>query len=869
MKIYWLLLLMVLSSTCSFARHIAGGELYYTYTGPDPSNAANSVYTITLRLFRECNSSGPTLESEQATVGIYEGDILFRTLPLPRVSDVNTISLNTASFPCLVGNVGACYQVALYSATIVLPNSPIGYTLSRLGCCRVDFISNLSVPTSVGSNYVTKIPGRIALAGGTNSSPQFNVKDTALICSQKRFTLDFGAIDPDSDSLTYSFCDAFTSPGGGGGTNTQPPNTLSQIPLPYRAPYSGSEPLGSAVSIDPATGVISGIAPPPGNYVVNVCITEWRNGRPFAEHRKDFIMAVQGCDFIEANLPDKIIQCDNFTVLFENQSSSSAITNYVWNFGDSLNNTYPQSGSVQHTYKDTGVYKALLSVTGPKGCIGTDSVEVRVFPGFKSAFNIGGSCFLNPYIFSDLSSSVYGSVNFWKWNFGDESVLNDTSRLKNASYKYQTPSLKTVQLIVGDSKGCLDTLTRALSVSEKPLLQVPFKDTLICSIDSLPINVNSAGIFNWEPNINISNTNTANVLVYPKDTTKYIVSINNNGCISKDTITVNVLPFIKVTAGLDSTICLSDTIQLRVKSDALQYRWTNQLNETISSVKNPFVKPTGNTTYFITANLGKCQDKDSITITTVPYPIANLQNDTLICFGNRVQLNGSITGASFQWFPSLNMFNAGSLQPLVAPSKTTRYFLSVVDTLGCPKTVTDSILVQVAPKPIILAGNDTVISSNQPLQLNARGGEFYQWLPITGLSDPSIANPIAQLGSTIDSIIYRVRSDNGNSCYGEDFIKVLVYKGGPDIYIPSGFTPNGDGKNDLLRPIPIGIAQLTYFKLYNRWGQIIFSTNEIGKGWNGIFNGEQQPTGTYIFQAEGKDFTGKIIYKKGTAVLIR
>ena len=128
---------------------------------------------------------------------------------------------------------------------------------------------------------------------------------------------------------------------------------------------------------------------------------------------------------------------------------------------------------------------------------------------------------------------------------------------------------------------------------------------------------------------------------------------------------------------------------------------------------------------------------------------------------------------------------------------------------------------------------------------------------------------LSQLSSTIDSIIYRVRSNNGNSCYGEDFIKVLVYKGGPDIYIPSGFTPNGDGKNDVLRPIPIGIAQLNYFKLYNRWGQLIFNTNEIGKGWNGIYNGEQQPTGTYIFQAEGKDFTGKIIYKKGTAVLIR
>ncbi len=858
---------MVLSSTVSFARHIAGGELYYTYTGADPSNANNSVYTITLRLFRECNSSGPTLENEQANVGIYESEVLFRTLFLPRVGAVNTISLNTAAFPCLVGNVGACYQVALYSASIVLPNNSPGYTLSRLGCCRADFIANLSIPTGVGSNYVTKIPGRIALPGGNNSSPQFNVKDTALICSQKQFILDFGAIDPDGDSLTYSFCDAFSSPGGN--NNTAPPNSLSQNPLPYRFPYSGLEPLGSNVRIDPATGVISGLAPPSGNYVVNVCITEWRNGRPFTEHRKDFIMAVQSCDFIEANLPDKIIQCDNFTVLFENGSSSSAITNYVWNFGDSINNTYPQSGSVQHTYKDTGVYKALLTVTGPKGCIGSDSVEVRVFPGFKPALNIGGSCFLNPYTFTDISSSVYGNINFWKWDFGDESVTNDTSRLKNASYKYQTPSLKTVQLIVGDSKGCIDTLFRSLSVSEKPLLQVPFKDTLICSIDSLPINVNSAGIFNWEPNLNISNTNTANVIVYPKDTTQYIVSINNNGCISKDTITVNVLPFIKVTAGLDSTICLNDTIQLRVKSDALQYQWTNSLNESIPSVKNPFVKPSANTTYYVTANLGKCQDKDSIAIRTVPYPVANVNNDTLICFGKRVQLNASITGASFQWFPALNMFNPSSLQPLVAPSKTTRYYLRVTDTLGCPKTVVDSILVQVATNPVIFAGNDTVVSTNQPLQLNAIGATNYQWFPTTGLSEPATANPIAQLGSNIDSIVYRVRGDNGNACFGEDFIKVLVYKGGPDIYIPSGFTPNGDGKNDVLRPIPIGISQLTYFKLYNRWGQLIFSTSEMGKGWNGIFNGEQQPTGTYIFQAEGKDFTGKTVYKKGTAVLIR
>ncbi len=860
------MLFLLLFCNTSQARHIAGGELYYNYISPDANNSANSIYVITLRLFRECNSLGPTLEAEQATVGIYEGDILFRSLPLPRVSDVTTISLNTAAFPCLVGNVGACYQVALYSAIISLPNSPIGYTLSRLGCCRIDFITNLAQPVSVGSNYVTRIPGRNVLSGGFNSSPQFNVKDTALICSQKRFTLDFGAIDPDSDSLSYSFCDAFSSPGGN--QNGTPTNVLSKDPLPYRFPFSGNLPLGDKVSIDPVTGVISGIAPAPGNYVVNVCITEWRNGKAFNEHRKDFIMAVQGCDFIEANLPDKIIQCENFTVLFENESTSSSITNYVWNFGDSLNNTYPQSGSVLHTYKDTGVYKATLTVTGPKGCIGTDSVEVRVFPGFKPAMNINGSCFLNPYTFNDLSTSVYGVVNYWRWNFGDETVLSDTSRTKNAQYQYPTTSVKNIQLIVGDSKGCLDTLSRNLAVSDKPLLQVPFKDTLICSIDSLPINVNSTGIFNWEPNLNISNTNTANVVVYPKVTTQYTVSINNNGCISKDTITVNVLPFITVRAGADSTICLNDSIVLQVNSQALQYRWTNDAGQFVSDQKNPRLQPSRSTQYFVTANLGKCEDKDSIRIVTIPYPSVNAGIDTSICFGNAVMLNAQIVGSSFRWSPSLNMMQANTLNPLVTPASSKTYYLTVSDTLGCNKLVTDSVQIAVIPRPIVFAGRDTAISVNQPLQLNASGAQLYQWSPSTGLSDPRIANPIAILGNTIDSVVYRVLGNN-NQCFGEDSIKVFVFKNGPDLYIPSAFTPNADGKNDLLRPIPVGIAQLNYFAVYNRWGQLLYKTSAIGAGWDGVFNGEPQPAGTYVFQAEGRDITGKTIYKKGTAVLIR
>ena len=249
-----------MGSFSATARHVAGGELFYEYLGPGAPGTSN--YKITLRLFRDCSSSGPLLENENVTAGIYANNILVISLPLPLFGAVNTISLNTSAFPCLVGSVNVCYQMAIYSSNVNLPDNSIGYTLSRIGCCRVDKVSNLSQISNVGSNYVTKIPGTASLSSGHNSSPQFLVKDTALVCANKSFTLDFGAEDPDKDILTYSFCDAFTS--GSGTNNLPPPINLNLVSLPYGFSYSGTSPLGSRVQINPTTGIISGIAPPEG-----------------------------------------------------------------------------------------------------------------------------------------------------------------------------------------------------------------------------------------------------------------------------------------------------------------------------------------------------------------------------------------------------------------------------------------------------------------------------------------------------------------------------------------------------------------------------------------------------------------------------
>jgi gliding motility-associated-like protein len=99
-------------------------------------------------------------------------------------------------------------------------------------------------------------------------------------------------------------------------------------------------------------------------------------------------------------------------------------------------------------------------------------------------------------------------------------------------------------------------------------------------------------------------------------------------------------------------------------------------------------------------------------------------------------------------------------------------------------------------------------------------------------------------------------------------VKITVFKGSA-VYVPTGFTPNNDGKNDILRPTYIGIRQLDYFRVYNRWGQLIFSTNNTGLGWDGTIRGQKQQTGTFVWMVKAIDYAGKVYELKGTTTLIR
>lgn len=878
-RICFFILFIAGCSVSVSAAHIRGGELYYKYLGP--GNAPNSsLYTLTLKLYIDCgqNDRGQ-LDNEVTFNTFYKGtNIRYGKVITAPMSREEFIRYDPNSNPCINNPPrDVCYRLRYYETTMELPNDPNGYVISFQRCCRIEGIRNMRPPSNdFGATYLCEIPGTAALADAVqNSSPTFNTRDAVAVCAGTNFLFDFSAVDPDGDSLAYQFCNAYT----GGGPNRGQNCPTCPVPIPgspppypsvnYNTGYTATTPLGNNVVIDGATGLVSGIAPPIlGQYVVTACVSEYRRGVLINTHRKDIHIKVSDCIPLAALLDPDYSYCDDFAVVFTNKQINPTGSVYTWDFGDGTPPVSSQvpNGEVAHTYADTGTYTVKLKVVLANQCLDSTETRAHVYPGFFPAFDFNGACLFSPFRFSDITRTRYGNVSFWRWNFGDESTDADTSRNQYPSWKYNSTGNKNVQLIVASDKGCRDTISSIVEVSEKPDLFLPFKDTLICSVDSLQLIAIGDGTFSWTPTVNSVNTNTATPTVKPDRTTKYTVTMTENSCVATDEINVSVVDSVTLNAGRDTTICTTDTIQLFPATDGLRFTWTSTPSAYIDdpTSKNPFTRPLVNTTYNIEARIGTCVAQKALDVRTVPYPIVNAGTDVIICYDDTTRLNGYTNGSSFRWEPLLTLIDQNTLAPYAHPQLTRTYTLLGFDTLGCPKPGFDRVTVTVRPEIKAFAGNDTSIVINQPLQLKGSGADFFAWSPEVGLDINSSPNPVAIIDR---NITYVMRTYTEEGCYDTDTINIQVFKTLPDIFVPNAFVPTG--KNNLLKPKAVGISVLDYFRVYNRWGQLVFQTSQFDKGWDGRINGVLQAGQTFVWMVSGTDYTGKKVARKGTATLIR
>ncbi|HEY0059623.1 MAG TPA: PKD domain-containing protein [Flavisolibacter sp.] len=881
-KIRLTLFLLLSFSASSFANHITGGEMYYTYQG---MTNGNHNYRVTLKLYRDCAALA-TLDA-QAQVAAYanNGSGIVFTGSIPLTSS-NILTLDAATVPCISNPPVICYQVGFYEFTVSLPPSAAGYTISYQRCCRIAGIINIFSSSSYGATFSAIIPGTNTVpTGPVNNSAQFIGEDLVVVCADNPFTYNFGAMDADSgDSLVYSFDAAFTgggqsqdpnNPNGPNSPAPNPPTAPPYTPLDYAPPFAANQPMGPQVSINPNTGLVTGIAPDEGIYVVSVYVKEYRNDVLIAYQRKDLQIKVADCFLAEAVLNPQYITCDGYNLTFSNNSSSPLIKTYFWTFGD------PESGALDtstlatptHTFTDTGVYIVTLITNKGQECTSTATTIAKVYPGFSPGFTFSGICNTKPTQFFDTSKTIYGVIDSWRWDFGDPSTSADTSHAKDTTYTYSQTGPKTVLFTVTNSKGCSATIEKTIDILDRPPLTVGFKDTLICRGDQVQLTAQGSGVFTWTPTTNMINENSAAPVVSPPVSRTYFVELNDNGCLNQDSVRVSVANQVTVQAGPPAVICLTDSVQLSATTNGLRFEWTPAAEVSDPARLNPTARPSqpGVNTYRITSFLGGCTPATAdFQVTAVPYPTAIAQAaDDTICYLNSTQLTATISGTNFTWAPLTALTNATTLTPTASPLSTTRYVLTVIDPAsGCPKPSRDTVTVHVLPKIFPFAGRDTMVVINEPLQFEATGGSRYEWIPATDLSASNIPNPVGVYRGNYDSIRYKVLVFN-QDCFDSAFVTVKVFNATPQVFVPTGFSPNGDGKNDVIRPIAVGIKQLEYFRIFNRWGEMVFQTSTNGAGWDGRIKGKEQGTNVFVWIVKGVDYTGKSFFAKGTVTLIR
>ena len=329
-----------------------------------------------------------------------------------------------------------------------------------------------------------------------------------------------------------------------------------------------------------------------------------------------------------------------------------------------------------------------------------------------------------------------------------------------------------------------------------------------------------------------------------------IAVIDTFGCVdSVGPITLSGTPPISIVVNGVNTLCEGQSTMLSA-SGATSYNWNpGGAGASIS------VSPTTTTTYQVIGASGPCLDTVTHVITVDTLPLATISGDTSICVGEVANLTAS-GGTGYVW-TTTDVTNSISISP------TSSSVYGVIVSNGCGNDTT-SVNVTVNSNPAANAGSDETIILGNAVNLNGSGGILYSWSPSVGLSCTNCSAPSASPTSTTT---YILTVEDANGCIDYDSLTVFVEEQ-LIIYIPNVFSPNGDGSNDVLFVRGGGIDQIV-FRVFDRWGNMVFESADINTGWDGTYQGQPAVPGVYAYGVQGKYLDGSDIKQSGNVTLIR
>lgn len=402
------------------ADHLVGGEIYYECLGGDQ-------YRITLKVYRDCYTVTGAAFDNPAYIAVYNasGGLVYNLAAPFNGSQQLEVTVND---PCLQAPPDVCVEEAIYTVEANLPFSPGGYHVAYQRCCRNGTIVNLSNPSTQGSTYYVQIPEEAL--NTCNSGPRYNQFPPLALCTGEPMQFDHSATDPDGDLLVYSLCTPFH-----GGSSANP------APVPAFAPpytninwaggYSSTYPIDASTSfqIDASTGLLTGVPTQIGQYVVGVCVEEYRSGLLISRNIRDFQFNVVSCgSFIAAVIPPQPLfhdPCDGLTVNFGNNSVNAET--FFWDFGVAgiADDTSNLEGPV-YTYPDTGIFSVTLIANPGFSCADTTIRDILIYNDITVEIQTSGELCLDANAIDFSASGSFGSGATFFWEFEDGTPATST-----------------------------------------------------------------------------------------------------------------------------------------------------------------------------------------------------------------------------------------------------------------------------------------------------------------------------------------------------------------------------------------------------------------------------------------------------------
>lgn len=537
-------------------------------------------------------------------------------------------------------------------------------------------------------------------------------------------------------------------------------------------------------------------------------------------------------------------------------------TKYAWSPAATLD--CPTCPLVIATPLATTTYN--VTITNQFGCIDEQDVTVTVNPYPTGVLSTVESICIGESV---TLESIGGTSHLW----GPAAMLDcDACAIVTA-----TPNITTTYaVLVTNQYNCVLEDTVLVNVNPLPVVAVTGRND-ICRGETIELVASGGGTYVWSPADELTCGTCENPSLQPDSNDTYKVVVTTAfGCMDSTTHTVNVHDIPSVSTIDDVTMCVGDNIQL-ASSETLATRieWSPAIDLSDSSILSPILSPKQSTTYTITVftDYG-CTASDDVAVKVIDKVSINLDALGELCYGESVQLNTQILqagneGVSYTWNP-VNFFNEqNTANPILTPDTTRTYTLIAYSGSCIPDT--QKVTVVVNPLPVLASVEPIRVVEGTPLSLNipVLSGEAstYNWSPNYNLSCSDCERP-ALIANQTERYTLLITDEKG--CQDESDVMVdVVGRCGDDIFVPNTFSPNRDGKNDVLRIRGLTENGLKSFRIFDRWGNLIYESNDINEGWNGTYKGSLLDPGVFVYSFEAICTNGLTVSRKGNITLIK